>query len=94
MENAIKFVKGNFWPSVRFSGEQDLNRQAIAGCDGVAYSRIHGTTGQAPARLLERERPELLALPDRRTLARYLRRDRRVSRDGFVSFEGSRYGVP
>ena len=80
MENAINYVKGNFWPSIRFSGQQDLNRQAKAWCDGVADSRIHGTTGQARARLLERERPELLAP--------YLRRDR------FVYFEGSRYGVP
>ena len=94
VENAIKYVKGNFWPAVRFANQQDLNRQAIAWCDGIANVRIHGTTGKMPAELLDQERPELLALPDRRTLAPYRRRDRKVSRDGFVSFEGSRYGVP
>lgn len=94
VERAIKYVKGNFWPTVRFVNDRDLNHQAIAWCDGIANARVHGTTGKVPARLLERERPELLALPDRRTLAPYLRRDYKVSRDGFVSFEGSRYGVP
>ena len=32
-------------------------------------------------------------LPDRVTPAPYLREDRKVARDGFVSWEGSRYGV-
>ena len=40
-----------------------------------------------------KERPHLGRLPDRATLAPYLREDRKVARDGFVSWEGSRYGV-
>ena len=32
-------------------------------------------------------------LPHRATLAPYLREERKVARDGFVSWEGSRYGV-
>ena len=32
-------------------------------------------------------------LPERSRLAPYLREDRTVARDGFVSWEGSRYGV-
>lgn len=51
VENAIKYVKGNFWSSVRFVSEQGLNRQAIAWCDGIANARVHGTTGKMPARL-------------------------------------------
>ena len=43
--------------------------------------------------MLAEERPHLGKLPDRATLAPYLREDRKVSRDGFVSWEGSRYGV-
>ena len=43
--------------------------------------------------MLSEERPHLGKLPDRATLAPYLREDRKVARDGFVSWEGSRYGV-
>ena len=63
VENAIKYVRGNFRPAVRFSGELDLNRQTIAWCDGIANDRIRGTTCKVPARLLADERPELIALP-------------------------------
>ncbi len=39
------------------------------------------------------ERPCLGKLLARGVLAPYLREDRKVARDGFVSWEGSRYGV-
>ena len=59
----------------------------------VANARVHGTTHRVPWEMLAEERPHLGKLPDRATLAPYLREDRKVSRDGFVSWEGSRYGV-
>ena len=71
----------------------DLNRQALEWCDVVANARVHGTTHRVPWEMLEEERPHLGKLPDRATLAPYLREDRKVSRDCFVSWEGSRYGV-
>jgi hypothetical protein len=43
--------------------------------------------------MLAEERPRLGKAPGRGTLAPYLREDRKVARDGFVSWEGSRYGV-
>ena len=43
--------------------------------------------------MLDEERARFGKLPDRVTLAPYLREDRKVARDGFVSWEGSRYGV-
>ena len=71
----------------------DLNRQGLEWCDVVANARVHGTTHRVPWEMLEEERPHLGKLPDRATLAPCLREDRKVSRDGFVSWEGSRYGV-
>ena len=59
----------------------------------VANARVHGTTYRIPWEMLDEERPHLGKLPDRVTLAPYLREDRKVARDGFVSWEGSRYGV-
>ena len=60
---------------------------------GGQRGRVHGTTHRVPWEMLAEERPHLGKLPDRATLAPYLREDRKVSRDGFVSWEGSRYGV-
>ena len=81
------------WPSIRFTDDADLNRQALEWCDVVVNARIHGTTYRAPWEMLDEERPHLGQLPDRAALAPYLREDREVSKDGFVSWEDSRYGV-
>ena len=43
--------------------------------------------------MLAEEQPHLRKLPERSRLAPYLREDRLVARDGFVSWEASRYGV-
>ena len=59
----------------------------------MANRRLHGTTWQAPESMLADERPQLGKVADRATLAPYPREDRQVARDGFVSWEGSRYGV-
>ena len=89
----MKYVRGNLWPSIRFTDDADLNRQALEWCDAVANRRIHGTTYQVPAEMLAEERHLLGRLPERTVLAPYLREDRMVARDGYVSWEGSRYGV-
>ena len=81
------------WPSLRFTDDADLNRQALEWCDVVANARVHGTTYRIPWVMLDEERARFGKLPDRVTLAPYLREDRKVARDGFVSWEGSRYGV-
>ena len=93
VESGVKYVRGNMWPSIRFTDDADLNRQALEWCDTVANRRIHGTTHRVPWEMLAEERPRLGRLPHRATLAPYLREERKVARDGFVSWEGSRYGV-
>ena len=84
----------NFWPSVRFTDDADLNRQALAWCGEIANERVHGTTGKVPKAMLGIERSSLGALTERSTLGVYLREDRKVGRDGYVNWDGSRYGVP
>ncbi|MGE5580034.1 MAG: Mu transposase domain-containing protein, partial [Bacillota bacterium] len=76
----------------RFFSLEDLNAQVRAWCDAVANKRVHGTTQKRPCDLLAEENPH--ALPDRAALAVFLAEERKVSRDGFVSFGGGRYGVP
>ena len=93
VESGVKYVRRNLWPSIRFTDDADLNGQALEWCDVVANARVHGTTHRVPWEMLAEELLHLGRLPDRATLAPHLREDRKVSRDSFVSWEGSRYGV-
>jgi len=94
VESGIKYVKGNFWPSARFTDLADLNRQAQVWCDTVAAPRLHGTTHERPQDRWELEKPHLQSLPGRERLVPFLREDRKVGRDGFVSWNRAHYGVP
>ena len=90
VENGVKYVKGNMWPSMRFTDDADLNRQGLQWCDTVANRRIHCTTHRVPGDA-GRGASLLGMLPGRNTLVTYLREERKVARDGFVSWERSRY---
>lgn len=94
VESGIKYVRGNFWPSARFTDLVDLNNQARAWMETVANVRVHGTTYERPADRLTQERSHLLALPGIDRIEPYLREDRKVGRDGFVQWERAAYGVP
>ena len=52
VESGVKYVRGNLWPSMRFTDDVDLNRQTLQWCDGVANRRVHGTTHRLPAEML------------------------------------------
>ena len=93
VKSGVKYVRRNFWPSARFTDDDDLNRQALGWCDTVANERVHGTTNRIPKAMLAIERESLGAVPERRSLAVYLREDRKVGRDGYVNWDGSWYGV-
>lgn len=90
VERGVQFVKDNFWPGRTYTDIADLNRQAIQWCHQVDQ-RIHGTTGERPCDRLKEE--NLLPLPSPDRLMKFLRVERTVSLDGFVSFDGVRYGV-
>jgi transposase len=91
VERLVHYVKDNFLPGRAFTDLADLNLQAMVWCR-KADSRIHSTTGLIPLKELKKE--PLLPLPERRTRDRYRYETRRVSSDGFVSYDGVRYGVP
>lgn len=91
VERTIQYIKGNFWPGRKFTTLDELNHQARAWCEKVSR-RIHGTTHQRPCDLRQRE--QLQPFPGRTMLSQFLAEERKVARDGFVSFDGSRYGVP
>ncbi|MGI6297425.1 MAG: Mu transposase domain-containing protein [Minisyncoccales bacterium] len=69
----------------------DLNNQTLTWCAEIGR-RIHGTTNERPVDRFKDEK--LNPLPRPETLLRYLSETRKVSADGFVSFNRSFYGVP
>jgi hypothetical protein len=93
VESGVKYVRGNFWPTARFTDLAELNQQAQAWLDGVANVRVHGTTHERPVDRLAQERAYLLPLPSAERLAPFLREERTVGRDGFVAWERAWYGV-
>jgi transposase len=91
VERGVQYVKYNFLPGKRFVDLQDLNQQALHWCERI-NRRIHGTTGERPIDRLREE--NLSSIPSADRWEKYLHEPRQVSRDGFVSYDGVRYGVP
>jgi transposase len=92
VEAGVKYVRGNFWPGLKFLDLVDLNRQAREWLDLVANRRVHGTTGEVPfARLPLEPLQSLLGKPVYDTGLIVFRRS---TRDCFVSFDGNDYSVP
>lgn len=91
VERLVRYVKENFIPGRTFTDIADLNRQALQWCDRI-NERANGSTGRSAFDLLREE--SLLPLPNTALRARYRYESRRVSRDGFISYDGVRYGVP
>ena len=59
----------------------------------MSNQRCHGTTGRIVVEDFEKEKPLLKALPAQRFPAT-LAEQRKISRDGMVSYQGNLYSVP
>lgn len=94
VENGIKYVKGNFWPSARFTDLEDLNRQVRAWVQNVANVRVHGTTHERPVDRLLLERASLRRPPGWNRVQDLLCTELTVGKDGFVRWDYGWYGVP
>jgi len=92
VESGVRYVRGNFWPGLRFVDLADLNRQAQDWLDGTANVRVHGTTGEVPFDRLPLE--ELQPLDGKPDYETSLIGFRRSSKDCFVSYDGNYYSVP
>lgn len=91
VERLVQYVKDNFLPGRYFRDIEDLNHQAIEWCRKVD-AKPNSTTGMIPLQALADE--QLQPLPQKALFDRYRFEVRRVSREGLVSFDGIRYGVP
>jgi transposase len=91
VERSIGMVKQSFWPGVTFGDLDDLNTQARAWCEQI-NRRVHRTTLQVPlARWAEEG---LTPLPPDAVWEHFGAEERRVSWDGYVSYDGVQYGLP
>jgi len=89
VERYVRFVKENFVPGTSFTNLDDLNQQALEWCQKRATRKLGNST---PQQLHEQEKLE--ALPRHNVLSIYEMVERTVSFDGFVAYEGRRFGVP
>jgi transposase len=91
VERTVSVVKSSFWPGVRFTDLADLNTQARAWCQ-ARNQRVHRTTGEVP--MVRAAAEDLRPLPSGWAWERWATEARKVSWDGFVSYDGVLYGVP
>ena len=94
VERLVRFVKENFLVGRAVWNVTDLNRQALEWCNrqnGIFHRAIGGVPHEMHTRLCaERAR----TLEDNGMVREYLCPMRRISFDGFVNYEGRRFGVP
>jgi len=92
VESGVRYVRGNFWPGLKFVDLTDLNDQAHVWLDLTANVRIHGTTGEMPFERLALEHLQPIdGKPDYDTSLIVFRR---ASKDCLVSYDSNYYSVP
>lgn len=94
VERLIRFVKGNFLAGRAFWNITDLNDQALAWCDRH-NAKYHKEIDDIPD-FLHASKCSKTTLPLREdpAILLYLFPLRKVSFDGFICYEGRRFGVP
>ena len=91
VERTVSIIKHSFWPGIRFTDVDDLNAQALLWCDRL-NQRVHRTTQRVP---MDRWVEEgLTPLPKDFVWERFGAEQRKVSWDGFMSYDGVLYGLP
>ncbi len=60
VENGVKLVRSNFWPTRNFANFDDLVRQSIEWRDEIANYRVHEETGKIPRLIFESEEKQTL----------------------------------
>jgi transposase len=97
VESGVKYVRRNFLCGLLGKepcGLEDLNAQMKAWVWSVANERLHGTTHEQPVKRWETERGKLHPMGNRPPYPYAEEEPRRVARDAYVAWQGSRYSVP
>jgi transposase len=97
VESGVKYVRRNFLCGLQGqepSGLADLNAQLRHWVWKVANQRVHGTTHEVVNDRWKAEQAQLLPIYQRPTYPYVDNELRKVGRDAYVSWQGSRYSVP
>lgn len=97
VESGVKYIRRNFLCGLQGrapSGLADLNAQLRQWTWSVANERVHGTTHEPVKVRGEADRAALLPLDGRPRFPFADDQVRKVARDAFVNWQGSRYSVP
>ena len=93
VENPFGYVEGNFLLGRRFHDWADFEAKTTWWLGERAWVRVHRTTNERPIDRLERERPHLIGLPERRFEAAIVV-PRLIGDDFCVAWDTNRYSVP
>jgi transposase len=93
VERAVAYLRDSFFYGRTFRDLADLNAQCTAWLHQIANARVHATTHAVPAMRLQEEQPHLRPLP-REPYVPLVTVGRRITRDGFISYNGNDYSVP
>jgi len=93
VERAISYLRQDFFYGRTVHNLADLNNQCRQWLAEVANRRIHAITGEAPQARWETERDHLSTLPST-PFVPLVTVGRRLSRDGYLSYNGNEYSVP
>ncbi len=94
VERLVRFVKENFLVGRIFWNVTDLNRAALQWCNEQNNTYHRSTVGVPQEQHLRQCSTQLRMLEMEPSLLFYLCPERRISFDGFVNYEGRRFGVP
>jgi transposase len=92
VERAVSYLRHSFFYGRNFHNLEDLNEQVEKWLE-TANNRVHGTTNDIPRERLVQEKASLLLIP-RNPYVPMVSLGRRISRDGYISYNGNDYSVP
>ena len=94
VERLVRFVKTNFIAGRRFWNYSDLNAEALDWCN-AQNGKFHSEVDDIPNDIHNLYCAQNLQILDEsKELLFYLCPERKISFDGFIHYEGRRFGVP
>lgn len=93
IENAVKYIKGNFLSNRLYVDDGILNGSCLEWLERTANAKVHGTTKRVPAEVFKEEREYLRPL----ILHDQLQQPvvcRTVCKDNTIIYDSNRYSVP
>jgi transposase len=93
IERTVSYLRDSFFYGRQFRDMEDLNHQVEDWLDVTANARIHATTGEVPVVRMQVEKNHLMAFPQT-SYVPMITLGRKISRDGYVAYNGNDYSVP